>query len=52
MAILVFLEVLETQMSFIDYLFGLYININVNDGQNKFLVHILKNVPKLANLRF
>ena len=36
--------------SLIDYLFGLYINININEGQNKFEVHISKNGPKIANL--
>ena len=34
--------------SLIDYLFGLYININ--EGQNKFEVHNSKNGPKIANL--
>ena len=27
-------------ISVIDYLFGLYININVNEGQNKFEVYL------------
>ena len=35
--------------SLIDYLFGLYININ--EGKNKFEVHNSKNGPKIANLR-
>ena len=34
--------------SLIDYLFGLYININ--EGQNKFDVHNSNNGPKIANL--
>ena len=34
----------------IDYLFGFYININANNEQNKFEVHISKNGPKIANL--
>ena len=35
----------------IDFLFGLPLNINVNDWQNKFEVDILKNVAKIANFR-
>ena len=31
---------------------GLYIKINVNNGQNKFEVHISKNVPKLGQRHF
>ena len=32
----------------IDLQFGLPINLNVNTGQNKFEVDILKNVAKIA----
>ena len=35
----------------IDFLFGLLINLNVNAGQTKFEVDILKYVPKTANFR-
>ena len=35
----------------IDFLFGLPINFNVNAGQNKFEVEILKNVAKITNSR-
>ena len=35
----------------IDFLFGLPINLNINAGQNRFEVDILKNVAKIANLR-
>ena len=38
-------------LSPIDFLFGLHINLNVNAGQNKVEVDILKNVAKIANLR-
>ena len=31
----------------IDFKLGLYIKVNVNTGQNKFEVHISKNVAKL-----
>ena len=33
----------------IDFQLGLPLNINGNDGQNKFEVHIPKNVAKVAN---
>ena len=32
-------------ISLVDYLFGLYININANYGQYKFEVYISKNGP-------
>ena len=35
----------------IDFLFGLPINLNVNDVQNKFEVDILKNMAKIANFQ-
>ena len=35
-------------ISLIDYLFSLYINIDVNDWQNKFEVHISKYLAKMA----
>ena len=34
----------------IDFKLGLYIKVNVNAGQNKFEVHISKNVAKMAVL--
>ena len=37
-------------LSLIDFKLGLYIKINVNMGQNKFEVHISKNVAKMAIL--
>ena len=45
---------LETKMVIlgpIDFLFGLPIILNVNAGQNKFEVNILKNASKIANFR-
>ena len=35
----------------IDSKLGLYIKVNVNHGQNKFEVHISKNVAKMAQNR-
>ena len=35
----------------IDFQLGLPFNINRNEGQNKFEVHISKNVTKMANFR-
>ena len=35
-------------LGLIDSKRGLYIKINVNNGQNKFEVHISKNVAKMA----
>ena len=35
----------------INFLFCLPFNLNVNIGQNKFEVDILKNVAKIANFR-
>ena len=32
----------------IDFKLGLYIKVNVNAGQNKFEVHISKNVAKIG----
>ena len=40
MVILVILGDKMANISLIDYLFGLYININVNEGQNKFEVYL------------
>ena len=37
-------------LGLIDFKLGLYIKINVNNGQNKFEVHISKNVAKMAIL--
>ena len=37
-------------LGLIDSKLGLYIKINVNNGQNKFEVHISKNVAKMTNL--
>ena len=37
-------------LGLIDSQLGLYIKINVNNGQNKFEVHISKNVAKMAIL--
>ena len=35
----------------INFQLGLAINININDRQNKFEVHISKNVAKIAKFR-
>ena len=37
-------------LGLIDFKLGLYIKVNVNNGQNKFEVHITKNVAKMAIL--
>ena len=37
-------------LGLIDFKLGLYINVNVNVRQNKFEVHISKNVAKMAVL--
>ena len=37
-------------LSLIDSKLGLYIKVNVNNGQNKFKVHISKNVAEMAIL--
>ena len=37
-------------LGLIDSKLGLYVNVNVNNGQNKFEVHISKNVAKMAIL--
>ena len=37
-------------LGLIEFKLGLYIKINVNNGQNKFEVHISKNVAKMAIL--
>ena len=47
MAILVIFGDTIANLSLIDYLFGLYININVNYGQKS---QYFKNVPKIAYL--
>ena len=38
-------------LSSIDSQLGLLFNINENDGQNKFEVHITKKVAKMTNFR-
>ena len=52
MAILVtfwsFFEDRVANLGLIDFKFGLYINVNVNDRQNKFEVHISKRLSKMA----
>ena len=48
-----FLEIFGDRMAdlgLIDFKLGLYIKVNVNNGQNKFEVHISKNVAKMAIL--
>ena len=35
-------------LGLIDFKLGLYIKVNVNEGQNKFEVHISKDVAKMA----
>ena len=37
-------------LGLINFKLGLYIKVNVNAGQNKFQVHISKNVAKMAVL--
>ena len=37
-------------LDLIDFKLNLYIKVNVNNGQNKFEVHISKNVAKIAIL--
>ena len=37
-----------TNLGLIDFKFGLYIKVNVNDWQNKFKVHISKNSTIMA----
>ena len=37
-------------LGLIDFKLGLYIKVNVNVGENKFEVHISKNVAKMAVL--
>ena len=37
-------------LGLIDFKLGVYIKVNVNNGQNKFEVHISKNVAKMAIL--
>ena len=37
-------------LGLINFKLGLYIKVNVNAGQNKFKVHISKNVAKMAVL--
>ena len=37
-------------LGLIDFKLGVYIKVNVNTGQNKFEVHISKNVAKMAVL--
>ena len=49
MAIFVALEAKMVKLGPINSQLGLPLNINVNDGQNKFAVHISKNMAKIAN---
>ena len=35
-------------LGLIDFKIGLHIKVNVNEGQNKFEVHISKNLAKMA----
>ena len=35
-------------LGLLDFKLGLYIKVNVNDRQNKFEVHILKHLAKMA----
>ena len=35
-------------LGLIDFKLGLYIKVNVNEGQNKFEVHISKHLAKMA----
>ena len=44
-----FLEDKMVNLDQIDFLVGLPLNINVNDGQNKFDVHISKYMVKIVN---
>ena len=45
-----FLEFRMANLGLIDFKLGLHIKVNVNAGQNKFEVHISKNVAKMAVL--
>ena len=47
----VFLEAKGVNFVSIDFILGLPLNINGNEGQTKFEVHILSNVAKMANFR-
>ena len=51
MAFCGFLEDKMINLGPIDFLLGLLLNINVNNGQNKFEVHIFKKMAKIANFR-
>ena len=46
-----FLESKMVNLRPIDFRLGLHLNINGNDGQNKFKVHIPMNGSKMANFR-
>ena len=46
-----FLEAKVVSLGPIDFQLSLPLNINWNDGQNKFEVHISKNVAKMANFQ-
>ena len=46
-----FLEDKMANLGPVDFLLGLPLNINVNDGHNKFEVHISKNMAKRANFQ-
>ena len=43
-----FLEDIMANLGMIDFKLDLYIKVNVNAGQNKFEVHILKHLAKMA----
>ena len=48
---LCFLESKMVNLGLIDFQLGLSLNINGNNGQYKFEVHISKNMAKMANFR-
>ena len=50
-AIFVLLEDKLVNLGPIDFQMGLPFNTNVNEGQNKFEVHISKYMAKMANFR-
>ena len=49
--LLCFLEAKPVNLGPIVFQLGLPLNMNGNDGQNKFEVYISKNVAKMANFR-
>ena len=46
-----FLEAKMVNLGSIDFLLGLLLDINISDRQNKFEVHISKNMAKIANFQ-